>query len=146
MTRLRDFLQIRATHRSRNEYYINQAFLSRYNDLDLFPWLSWLLLAPPSLRHSAFISPTMRFSALVVAAASCAITCSAAPSSSNRHVLHEKRDYKPHLWEKRDRATPSQVLPIRIGLRQRNIENAESYIYEVADPTSPNFGMSILNG
>ncbi|KAI0872551.1 peptidase S8/S53 domain-containing protein [Hypoxylon argillaceum] len=81
----------------------------------------------------------MRFSALVVALASSATTSLAAPSSS-KHVLHEKRDGKPHLWEKRDRATPSQVLPIRIGLRQSNLENAERYIYEVSDPTSAKFG------
>ncbi|CAJ2502332.1 Uu.00g097260.m01.CDS01 [Anthostomella pinea] len=79
----------------------------------------------------------MLFSALLVALASSAIS---APSLLSRHVLHEKRDGTPHLWEKRHRATPSQVLPIRIGLRQRNIENAESYIYDVADPDSPNFG------
>lgn len=86
----------------------------------------------------------MRFSTLVVAFASSAITSLAAPSSS-KHVLHEKRDGKPHLWEKRDRATRSQVLPIRIGLRQRNLENAERYIYEVSDPNSPNFGKAILD-
>ncbi|KAI1177804.1 peptidase S8/S53 domain-containing protein [Nemania sp. FL0916] len=83
----------------------------------------------------------MRFSTLVAALASSAATTSlAAPSPSKGHVLHEKRDGKPHLWEKRDRAARSQVLPIRIGLRQRNLENAERYIYEVSDPHSPNFG------
>lgn len=86
----------------------------------------------------------MRFSALVVALASSATTSLAAPSSS-KHVLHEKRDGKPHLWEKRDRATPSQVLPIRIGLRQSNLENAERYIYEVSDPTSAKFGKQTIN-
>ncbi|KAI1295167.1 peptidase S8/S53 domain-containing protein [Xylaria venustula] len=81
----------------------------------------------------------MRFSTLVVALASSAATTLAAPSP-NKHVLHEKRDGEPHAWEKRDRAARSQVLPIRIGLRQRNIENAERYIHEVSDPNSPNFG------
>ncbi|GAP88031.1 putative subtilisin-like protein [Rosellinia necatrix] len=81
----------------------------------------------------------MHWSTFVVAFASSAIPSLAAPSPT-RHVLHEKRAGELHLWEKRDRATPSQVLPIRIGLRQRNIENAERYIHEVADPTSPNFG------
>ncbi|KAI1437880.1 peptidase S8/S53 domain-containing protein [Xylaria sp. CBS 124048] len=80
----------------------------------------------------------MRFSTLVVLASTAASSL-AAPSST-RHVLHEKRDAVPHLWEKRDRATPSQVLPIRIGLRQRNLENAEAYMHEVSDPASPNFG------
>jgi tripeptidyl-peptidase-1 len=87
----------------------------------------------------------MHLSTLVVALASSAITCSAAPSSGSRHVLHEKRDGEPHLWEKRERAIPSQVLPIRIGLRQRNLEHAERYIYDVSDPTSPNFGKLILD-
>ncbi|KAI1748924.1 peptidase S8/S53 domain-containing protein [Xylaria castorea] len=81
----------------------------------------------------------MRVPTLVAGLACAAIPSLAAPSSSG-HVLHEKRDGEPHLWQKRDRATPSQVLPIRIGLRQRNLDNAESYIYEVADPNSPNFG------
>ncbi|KAI0858825.1 peptidase S8/S53 domain-containing protein [Xylaria cubensis] len=81
----------------------------------------------------------MRVPTLLAGLACSAIPALAAPSSSG-HVLHEKRDGEPHLWQKRDRATPSQVLPIRIGLRQRNLENAESYIYEVADPNSPNFG------
>jgi len=83
----------------------------------------------------------MRFSTLVGALASSAALCSAAPpSSGRRHMLHEKRDGEPHIWTKRERANPDHVLPIRIGLRQRNLENAESYIYEVSDPTSPNFG------
>lgn len=85
----------------------------------------------------------MRVPTLIAALSCSAIPALAAPSS-NGHALHEKRDGEPHLWQKRDRATPSQVLPIRIGLRQRNLENAESYIYEVADPTSPNFGKPIL--
>jgi tripeptidyl-peptidase I len=87
----------------------------------------------------------MRFSTLVGALASSAALCSAAPpSSARRHMLHEKRDGESHVWTKRERANPDQVLPIRIGLRQRNLENAESYIYEVSDPTSPNFGKVLI--
>ncbi|KAH8810891.1 peptidase S8/S53 domain-containing protein [Xylogone sp. PMI_703] len=81
----------------------------------------------------------MRFST-VVATAALALTCSAAPSLSSRHVLHEKREAAPHEWEKRDRALAHQVLPIRLALRERNIENAEQYIYDVSDPSSANFG------
>ncbi|KAF3764746.1 subtilisin-like protein [Cryphonectria parasitica EP155] len=82
----------------------------------------------------------MRF---LIAAASAAIllTCSAAPAtSSSKHVLHEKREGRPHSWQKRSRADAEHVMPIRIALRERNIENAEKYIYDVADPRSPNFG------
>ncbi|KAI2627126.1 peptidase S8/S53 domain-containing protein [Xylaria nigripes] len=81
----------------------------------------------------------MRFSTLAVTLASSAVTTLATPTAA-KHVLHEKRDAVPHLWQKRDRAAPTQVLPIRIGLRQRNLENVERYIAEVSDPTSPNFG------
>lgn len=69
-----------------------------------------------------------------------ALTCSAAPTTSSKHALHEKRDGEPHAWEKRDRALSEHVMPIRIALRERNIENADSYIFDVADPRSPNFG------
>ncbi|KAI1322779.1 peptidase S8/S53 domain-containing protein [Xylariaceae sp. FL0255] len=79
----------------------------------------------------------MLFSNLLVAAVTAA-TCLAAPSS--KHIVHEKRSASPHLWEKRHRAIRSQTLPIRIGLRQRNLDNIERYIYEIADPESPSFG------
>ena len=77
--------------------------------------------------------------ATVLAVAVLILDCTAAPVSS-KHVLHEKRDSQPHQWQKRSRANLRHVLPIRIGLRQRNLEYAESYIYDVADPSSPNFG------
>lgn len=68
------------------------------------------------------------------------LTCSAVPTTSSKHVLHEKRDGHPHAWHKRHRAIADQVMPIRIALRERNLENAERYIHDVADPRSPNFG------
>jgi tripeptidyl-peptidase-1 len=80
----------------------------------------------------------MRFST-AVAAATLLLSCSAAPASS-KHVVHEKRNGKPHQWEKRDRAVAGHLLPIKIGLRQRNLENAEQFMYDVSDPSSPNFG------
>ena len=84
----------------------------------------------------------MRFSiAAAVAVAAFLLPCSAAPVSS-KHVLHEKRDGKLHQWEKLDRAATHHTLPIRIGLRQQNLEYADSYIYDVADPSSTNFGES----
>lgn len=84
----------------------------------------------------------MRFST-AVATAAFIVACSAAPASG-KYNLHEKRDGRPHAWQKRHRAVADQVLPIRIALRQRNVENAESYIYDVADPSSPNFGKPAL--
>lgn len=80
----------------------------------------------------------MRF-LTAAAAAALVLACSAAPTSG-RYNVHEKRDGKPHAWQKRHRAVADQILPIRIALKQRNLENAEAYIYDVANPNSPNFG------
>ncbi|KAK7739386.1 hypothetical protein SLS63_001729 [Diaporthe eres] len=80
----------------------------------------------------------MHFST-AAAAAALVLACTAAPTSG-RYNLHEKRDGQPHAWQKRHRAVADQVLPIRIALKQRNLDNAASYIYDVADPNSPNFG------
>ncbi|KAI9689385.1 MAG: hypothetical protein M1822_010036 [Bathelium mastoideum] len=82
----------------------------------------------------------MRASSILVAVATLFSAVTVAAPSNTKHVLHEKRDGNPHHWGKRSRALSDDVLPIRIGLRQRNLENAEEYIKEVADPKSPNFG------
>ena len=84
----------------------------------------------------------MRF--LSVVATACLLSaCAAAPGTKySNHVVHEKRDGIPHQWGKRDRAAAHEMLPIRIGLRQRNLEHAERFIYDVSDPNSPNFGRS----
>lgn len=83
----------------------------------------------------------MRF-LTAAATAALLLTCSAVPTtpSSSKHVLHEKREGQPHAWHKRQRALSDHVMPIRLALRERNLENAERYINDVADPRSPNFG------
>ena len=67
---------------------------------------------------------------------------SAAPASytPDPHVLHEKRDAVPVAWTHHSRAGRSTVLPVRIGLKQRNLEHGSSMVADVADPDSPNFG------
>ena len=92
----------------------------------------------PTLTRVGLCYLTMRFSTSTAAAA-LALACSAAPTSGG-YNLHEKRDGQPHAWQKRHRAVADHVLPIRIALKQRNLENSASYIYDVADPSSPNFG------
>ena len=58
------------------------------------------------------------------------------------HVLHEKRDGAPIEWERQTRASKEVILPIRIGLKQRNLHYADHFIEEVADPDSPKYGVS----
>ncbi|KAK5125885.1 hypothetical protein LTR08_005117 [Meristemomyces frigidus] len=66
---------------------------------------------------------------------------SAAPASRpDTHVVHEKRDGLPMAWRRHARAERSTVLPVRIGLKQRNLEHGGDLVADVADPDSPNFG------
>ena len=65
----------------------------------------------------------------------------AAPTfTAGGSVLHEKRGAEPHQWTKRTKAHSTDILPMRIGLTQNNLENADQYIYEVAHPESPKYG------
>ncbi|POS69843.1 Pro-kumamolisin [Diaporthe helianthi] len=82
----------------------------------------------------------MRFSTAAAAVASALVLACSAAHTSGQYNLYEKRDSEPHAWQKRHRAVADQILPIRIALKQRNLENAEAYIYDVANPSSPNFG------
>lgn len=81
---------------------------------------------------------TMRFFGFLSIAA-CCVLVSAAPAPSN-HRLHEKRNGHPHEWTKRSRAHGHKILPIRIGLQQRNLHLADEFIMDISDPASPNFG------
>lgn len=86
----------------------------------------------------------MRLSFLLAAGLTCLAT--AAPSASyDTHVLHEKRDGDPAAWKRHARAFKEQALPIRIGLKQRNLEHANRFVEDVADPESPNYGIICIS-
>ena len=55
-------------------------------------------------------------------------------------VLHEKRAHIPYGWSHERKHDASAVLPLRFGLKQANIHKLEEYLYDIADPVSPNFG------
>ena len=54
------------------------------------------------------------------------------------HVLHEKREVAHHL-EKR-RVHSSAIIPVRIALKQRNLETGHDRLMEVSHPSSPRYG------
>ena len=54
----------------------------------------------------------------------------AAPSPSG-HVLHEKRDAPPKRWVKRSIVDAEEILPMRIGMHQSNLENGDDFLMEV---------------
>ncbi|KAJ4331254.1 hypothetical protein N0V95_009915 [Ascochyta clinopodiicola] len=78
----------------------------------------------------------MRFSGLVLLG----LTGLGASSPLDSHVVHEKRHALPVAWTKHARAPKDTVLPVRIGLNQRNLEHSDRFLDDISDPDSPNFG------
>ena len=69
-----------------------------------------------------------------------AASAAAAALVPRSHVVHEERDVTSTRWMRRDRVRPEALLPVRIGLAQRNLEDAEEYLMDVSHPSSPNYG------
>ncbi|KAJ4482472.1 peptidase S8/S53 domain-containing protein [Lentinula aciculospora] len=61
-------------------------------------------------------------------------------SSLSPFILHERRSHIPSGWFLERKHPASAVLPLRFGLKQSNIHNLEDYLYDISDPSSPNFG------
>lgn len=78
----------------------------------------------------------MRYTLLTLGALVASVI--AAPSST--HVLHEKRNALPFGWERHDKLPSHEVLPMRIALKQSNLDKAEDFLMEVSHPTSPKYG------
>lgn len=60
------------------------------------------------------------------------------PRSYTRHEKHERH----HLtgWKRAERPRPDQKLPMRIGLKQSNLDRAHDMLMDIASPDSPNYG------
>ncbi|KAF8963500.1 peptidase S8/S53 domain-containing protein [Flammula alnicola] len=56
------------------------------------------------------------------------------------YVLHEKRSQIPAGWSFVRRYEASEVLPLRLGLRQSNMDRLEEMLMDVSHPESPNYG------
>lgn len=78
----------------------------------------------------------MRFTLLTLGALVASVI--AAPSST--HVLHEKRSTLPFGWERHNKLPSHEILPMRIGLKQSNLDKAEDFLMEVSHPSSPKYG------
>jgi hypothetical protein len=90
----------------------------------------------PNARYSDANFDKMRFSGWLLFG----LNGLAASSPLTTHSVHEKRDALPVAWTKHSRAARDAVLPVRIGLKQRNLEHADRFLEDVSDPDSPNFG------
>lgn len=56
------------------------------------------------------------------------------------HVVHEKRDGEPTAWIRHERADTNAILPLRIGLKQSNLEHMHKFVDDISNPKSANFG------
>jgi tripeptidyl-peptidase-1 len=58
------------------------------------------------------------------------------------YVLHEKRNIHSNKWTRRSdiKLNRDAIIPISIGLTQRNLENGYDLLMDVSHPESPNYG------
>lgn len=57
------------------------------------------------------------------------------------HIVHERQ--LPHwsrTWERTSNVDKSMILPMRIGLRQVNLDEGHNLLMDRSDPESANFG------
>lgn len=67
-------------------------------------------------------------------------TALAVCSPTPNHAIHEKRDRMPANWRRSHKLDARAVLPLRIALKQRNIEHGYQAIDEVSHPDSEKYG------
>ena len=78
----------------------------------------------------------MYYSLFVTAALAAGVTA----SPFVHHVVHERRSGTPHGWIKRSSLQRNAILPMKVGLKQSNLERGYEYLDDVSHPSSPNFG------
>ncbi|KAF9243182.1 Pro-kumamolisin, activation domain-containing protein [Melanogaster broomeanus] len=64
----------------------------------------------------------------------------AAEPSLSPYILHEKRSVVPAGWALTRRHDATSTIPLRFALKQRNLEDIATYLYEVSHPDSPGYG------
>jgi tripeptidyl-peptidase-1 len=75
----------------------------------------------------------MRFFTIAAVAASVALSVqgAAVPSHGVHLAVHERRSVPHREWIKRSRIPSKTKLPVRIGLKQRNLEKGHDYLMDV---------------
>lgn len=82
-------------------------------------------------KYSQISAPMHFFLAFLFAASTSAL-------QSYPSTVHEKRAHHPSLIQAR-RLEGHVTVPLKIGLKQRNIDNIAEYLVSVSDPQSPSF-------
>ncbi|PTB37277.1 hypothetical protein M441DRAFT_72569 [Trichoderma asperellum CBS 433.97] len=59
----------------------------------------------------------------------------------NSHTVHERHKSRiAQHWTKRERLSPKTILPMRIGLKQRNLDAGHTRLMEISTPGSTSYG------
>lgn len=73
----------------------------------------------------------MKFSALLLGAAIPVALAAPTVNDYPRYTLHERRDALPTPWTEGKRLDPKASLPMRIGLKQRNLDHGHNLLMEL---------------
>jgi tripeptidyl-peptidase-1 len=113
----------------------------------LFKWkMMALRTAPIHKRTEASDKCPIRFTSTMVALRSLVslvalVTLALAEPKLSRSILHEKRATSNLLgWTRLERHASDAALPLRFGLRQRNLDKLDDFLLAVSNPDSPNYG------
>ncbi|KHO00564.1 Peptidase S8/S53, subtilisin/kexin/sedolisin [Metarhizium album ARSEF 1941] len=61
-------------------------------------------------------------------------------ASMGSDTVHEKRDVSSSRWTKREAVDANTKVPVRIALKQKNLDKGMDYLLEVSDPSSAKYG------
>lgn len=61
------------------------------------------------------------------------------PLGPSSHIAQGTRNVPPG-WSLHRRADPDVLIPLKFTLVQSNVHNLDSYLLDIADPSSPNYG------
>lgn len=79
----------------------------------------------------------MRSSLLTI----CSLAASVLASPTPNYAVHEKRDALPYGWEKLERLDRRSIMPMRIALKQRNLDRGYGmYLEYIGNKPGPNMG------
>lgn len=68
-------------------------------------------------------------------------SCSPLEQKSSSSIIFEKRELPlPVGWQREDLVDASFVLPLKIGLKQQNLDKLEEELLAVSHPDSPKYG------
>ncbi|RDX57219.1 subtilisin-like protein [Lentinus brumalis] len=80
------------------------------------------------------------FPKLILCLATLAVSVASTSLRTSPRVTRGFRRSVARGWSLHRRADPDTVLPLKFTLVQSNLENLDSYLLDIADPHSPNYG------